>query len=203
MSGSTYRVDAAGALTLLVMITALGLVALTLRRWLSLISVGDGMAAARGLAVGPARLILLVLARALVAAVTALMGRVAFVGLIAPQMAALVGARAAHQQIVAINVDRPRAGPDPGDDVEDGIVHLGTEAGPNAPNLDGFSEGTLFFEGLAADRALPRLFQSFAKDMPLRKFRDDFRPVARIFGDGLFVVRWSGRSLERKDEVPS
>lgn len=99
MSGSTYRVDADAAVSLAIVVALLGGLAFALRRWLSLISIGDGIAAARGLAVGPARLLLLVVACALTAAVTALMGRVAFVGLLAPQLAAVLGARNAREQI--------------------------------------------------------------------------------------------------------
>lgn len=101
LSGSTYRVDGQGALLLLLAVATISLLALGLSRWLSLISIGDGMATARGLAVRPARLLLLLIACALAAAVTTLMGRVAFVGLIAPQMAALIGARSAGRQTAA------------------------------------------------------------------------------------------------------
>lgn len=101
LSGSTYRVDAQAALLLLVTVLAISAVALLLTRWLTLISVGDDMAAARGLAVRPARLVLLLIACGLAAAVTTLMGRVAFVGLIAPQVAALIGARSARSQTAA------------------------------------------------------------------------------------------------------
>jgi ABC-type Fe3+-siderophore transport system permease subunit len=101
LSGSTYGVDGQGALLLLLAVATISFLALGLSRWLSLISIGDGVATARGLAVRPARLLLLLIACALAAAVTTLMGRVAFVGLIAPQLAALIGARNAGNQTTA------------------------------------------------------------------------------------------------------
>lgn len=100
MNGSTYRVTAGQAFTLAAVVSAIGVTCVLLARWISLISLGDATAAARGLPVTKARLGLLLIACLLAAAVTATMGPVAFVGLIAPHIAALFGARGARNQLV-------------------------------------------------------------------------------------------------------
>jgi iron complex transport system permease protein len=100
LNGSTYRVGAEDALLLFAAVLIVVGVSLSLHRWLTLISAGDGIAAARGLPVGQARLILLSVAALLTALVTAIIGPVAFVGLLAPHMAALLGARSARAQLV-------------------------------------------------------------------------------------------------------
>ncbi|MFC1456518.1 MULTISPECIES: Fe(3+)-hydroxamate ABC transporter permease FhuB [Microvirga] len=99
LNGSTYRVAAEDALFLFVAVLMILGVSLSLHRWLTLISAGDGIAAARGLAVGRARVVLLTIAALLTALVTAIIGPVAFVGLLAPHMAALLGARGARDQL--------------------------------------------------------------------------------------------------------
>jgi iron complex transport system permease protein len=99
LNGSTYRVAAEDALFLFAAVLIVLGVSLSLHRWLTLISAGDGIAAARGLAVGRARLILLTIAALLTALVTSIIGPVAFVGLLAPHMAALLGARSARAQL--------------------------------------------------------------------------------------------------------
>jgi iron complex transport system permease protein len=99
LNGSTYRVAAEDALFLFTAVLMILGVSLLLHRWLTLISAGDGIAAARGLAVGRARLVLLTIAALLTALVTAIIGPVAFVGLLAPHMASLLGARSARDQI--------------------------------------------------------------------------------------------------------
>jgi len=75
-------------------------VSLSLHRWLTLISAGDGIAAGRGLPVEKARLVLLTVAALLTALVTSIIGPVAFVGLLAPHMAALLGARSGRAQLM-------------------------------------------------------------------------------------------------------
>jgi iron complex transport system permease protein len=99
LNGSTYRVKAEDALFLFAAVLMVLGVSLLLHRCLTLISAGDGIAAARGLAVGRARLILLTIAALLTALVTSIVGPVAFVGLLAPHMAALLGARSARAQL--------------------------------------------------------------------------------------------------------
>ncbi|MEQ8903124.1 MAG: iron chelate uptake ABC transporter family permease subunit [Roseovarius sp.] len=93
LGGSTYRVTGAEA-GLLALTALLGLgVVLMMRRWLTLLSAGDDMALARRLSLGLARPACLTLAAALAALVTAWLGPVAFVGLLAPHAAVMLGAR--------------------------------------------------------------------------------------------------------------
>lgn len=99
LAGSTYRVESAEAVTLLAGTLVLLVLAGLSQRWLTLISAGRDIALARGLPVNRCFVLLLILAAMLCALVTALMGPVAFVGLIAPHMAAMLGARSAPQQL--------------------------------------------------------------------------------------------------------
>ncbi|EJB8581678.1 Fe(3+)-hydroxamate ABC transporter permease FhuB [Vibrio cholerae] len=100
LSGSTYRVTGEQALLLSVGVVGLTLLALGLSRWLTLISIGRGFATARGLSASRASLILLILVALLCALVTATMGPVSFVGLIAPHMAMMLGAQRAPSQLL-------------------------------------------------------------------------------------------------------
>ncbi|MDB5658862.1 MAG: transport system permease protein [Cypionkella sp.] len=100
MSGSTYRIDAARALGLLVCLGLGILLAAMAVRPLTLLGAGDGIATGRGLALAPARRLLMVLAAALTAAVTAFMGPVSFVGLVGPHLAVLLGARRMQDQLI-------------------------------------------------------------------------------------------------------
>ncbi|EEW11779.1 iron(III) ABC transporter, permease protein [Vibrio mimicus VM573] len=100
LSGSTYRVTGDQALLLSVGVVGLVLLALGLSRWLTLISIGRGFASARGLSASRASLVLLILVAALCALVTATMGPVSFVGLIAPHMAMMLGAQRAPSQLL-------------------------------------------------------------------------------------------------------
>ncbi|GHZ26107.1 Fe(3+)-hydroxamate ABC transporter permease FhuB [Vibrio cholerae] len=100
LSGSTYRVTGEQALLLSVGVAGLTLLALGLSRWLTLISIGRGFATARGLSASRASLVLLILVAALCALVTATMGPVSFVGLIAPHMAMMLGAQRAPSQLL-------------------------------------------------------------------------------------------------------
>ncbi|HZH28734.1 MAG TPA: Fe(3+)-hydroxamate ABC transporter permease FhuB [Azospirillaceae bacterium] len=99
LNGSTYPVAADDALFLFFAVLMVCAVGLLLHRWLTLISVGDAIASARGLPVGQARLVLLMIAALLTALVTSVIGPVAFIGLLAPHMAALLGARSARAQL--------------------------------------------------------------------------------------------------------
>lgn len=100
LSGSTYRVTGEQALLLSVGVVGLTLLALGLSRWLTLISIGRGFATARGLSASRASLVLLILVALLCALVTATMGPVSFVGLIAPHMAMMLGAQRAPSQLL-------------------------------------------------------------------------------------------------------
>lgn len=99
LSGSTYRVSDVRALWFAAGTAGLFGLALCGSRWLTLISAGDAVARARGLATGRARLLLLMLVCACCALVTAVMGPIAFVGLLAPHVATLVGARKVWPQL--------------------------------------------------------------------------------------------------------
>ncbi|MGR7920431.1 Fe(3+)-hydroxamate ABC transporter permease FhuB [Zobellella denitrificans] len=100
LSGSTYRVGEAQAGWLTAGILLTWLLALASGRGLTLVSIGDGIALGRGLALDRTRVLLLVLVSVICALVTAVMGPVAFVGLLAPHMASLLGARKAGPQLL-------------------------------------------------------------------------------------------------------
>jgi iron complex transport system permease protein len=65
-----------------------------------LISIGRSFSGARGLSPQTASLVLLIVVALLCALVTATMGSVSFVGLIAPHMAMMLGAQKAKQQLL-------------------------------------------------------------------------------------------------------
>ncbi len=99
LSGSTYRVSELQAISLTVLVVAFsGLIWLS-QRWLSLLSIGRDFARARGVAVSAVTLWFLVLVSVLCSAVTATIGPIGFVGLIAPHLAAMLGARQVGPQL--------------------------------------------------------------------------------------------------------
>ncbi|CCN47899.1 putative ABC-type Fe3+-siderophore transport system, permease component [Vibrio nigripulchritudo MADA3029] len=100
LSGSTYRVEANSAIALFGCTLVLSGLALSLHRWLTLISGGRGFAQARGLNVPSKFKILLILVAMLCAAVTATMGPVSFIGLLAPHVAVMLGAKRAKDQML-------------------------------------------------------------------------------------------------------
>ncbi|WP_404382981.1 Fe(3+)-hydroxamate ABC transporter permease FhuB [Caenispirillum salinarum] len=100
LAGSTARVTEGQALALAAAVLLLTVVAVAAHRWLTLLAGGEAFAAGRGLAVGPARTFLLALGAVTAAAVTAVVGPIAFVGLIAPHLAALLGARRSGQHLM-------------------------------------------------------------------------------------------------------
>ncbi|WP_404416517.1 Fe(3+)-hydroxamate ABC transporter permease FhuB [Marinospirillum sp.] len=100
LSGSTYRLEARDALLLSGGTLVMGLLAWLGQRSLNLITIGDAFALARGLPLNLARMLLLVLVASMTALVTSLMGPIAFVGLLAPHLASLLGARKLHQQLL-------------------------------------------------------------------------------------------------------
>ncbi|MBK1697955.1 Fe(3+)-hydroxamate ABC transporter permease FhuB [Rhodovibrio salinarum] len=100
ISGSTYNTDwttVAGTAGTAAIVLPL---ALALARWIELIALGDEQAEARGLAVGYARTLLLLLAALATAAATLLVGPLSFVGLMAPHLASMLGLRRARAQIL-------------------------------------------------------------------------------------------------------
>ncbi|MDO9406294.1 MAG: Fe(3+)-hydroxamate ABC transporter permease FhuB [Polaromonas sp.] len=100
LAGSTYRATAGQALSLTAGVLLLCGLSLCFHRALTLIGIGDGVALSRGLNVTRLRVTLLVLVSLLCALVTALMGPVAFLGLLAPHIAAILGARKVAPQLL-------------------------------------------------------------------------------------------------------
>lgn len=100
LAGSTYRATPAQALWLAFGVLLFGALALLFQRALTLIGIGDGVAASRGLNVPRVRLALLVLVALLCALVTSLLGPVAFLGLLAPHIAVMLGARRVMPQLL-------------------------------------------------------------------------------------------------------
>ncbi|MCV2402021.1 Fe(3+)-hydroxamate ABC transporter permease FhuB [Marinomonas sp. C2222] len=99
LAGSTYRVTPDQALLLTAVSAVLVALTLSLHRWLTLMSMGRVTAAARGIAIKPSFIFLLILAAALCASVTALLGPIAFVSIVAPHLASLLGARNVISQV--------------------------------------------------------------------------------------------------------
>lgn len=100
LAGSTYRVTADQALLLTALVVVMLVLSLMSSRALTLISISRSFAQARGLSTSLTSLGLLVLVATLCAVVTATMGPVAFVGLIAPHLARMLGAQQAKSQLL-------------------------------------------------------------------------------------------------------
>lgn len=100
LAGSTYRASEAQAVGLALGVVALGGLCLALHRWLTLLSAGDAVAGGRGLSVPGAKAATLCLGAVAAAAVTAVVGPIAFVGLLAPHVAVMLGARTVRPQLV-------------------------------------------------------------------------------------------------------
>lgn len=100
LSGSTYRVSHDQAIYFTLAITLITGVVLLLTRWLALISIGRSFALARGLHTERASIILLVIVSLLCALVTSTVGPIAFIGLVAPHMAVLMGAQKIKSQLI-------------------------------------------------------------------------------------------------------
>lgn len=100
LAGSTYRVTGEQSIILAITTSLLILLSLSLRRWLTLLSLGDITALARGVPQRKAFIILLMLAAALCALVTSIVGPIAFVSIIAPHIASLLGARSSSLQLI-------------------------------------------------------------------------------------------------------
>ncbi|MDN2483492.1 Fe(3+)-hydroxamate ABC transporter permease FhuB [Vibrio agarivorans] len=99
LSGSTYRVEPNQAWAILIIIALCVAVALVLSRWLTLIATGREFARARGIPLTFSYTILLTLVAILCSVVTTTMGPVAFVGLLAPHISVMLGARNAQKQL--------------------------------------------------------------------------------------------------------
>lgn len=101
MSGSTYHATPESAVTVALAALALLAAVLPLQRWLALLSLDAVVAAAAGVNVPAARLVLVLLSAILTALATLLIGPLSFVGLLAPHLAAMLGARRAGHQLVS------------------------------------------------------------------------------------------------------
>ncbi len=101
MSGSTYHATPETAITVALAALALLAAVLPLQRWLALLSLDAVVAAAAGVNVPAARLVLVLLSAILTALATLLIGPLSFVGLLAPHLAAMLGARRAGHQLIS------------------------------------------------------------------------------------------------------
>ncbi|MDV5169284.1 Fe(3+)-hydroxamate ABC transporter permease FhuB [Photobacterium rosenbergii] len=101
LTGSTYRVTSINSVALSAAVVLLLLTVFAISRWLTLISIGRDFANARGLSANKVNALSLTIVALLCAISTATMGPVAFVGLVAPHMAMLIGAKRVKEQLVA------------------------------------------------------------------------------------------------------
>ena len=104
LAGSTYRTTPAAAAVLAASEALLIGIAFGASRSLGLLSIGRDFAQSRGLPLSRAALVLLTLCALLCASATAAMGPVAFVGLVAPHMAKMTGARTVKAQLAAASL---------------------------------------------------------------------------------------------------
>ncbi|MET2847173.1 Fe(3+)-hydroxamate ABC transporter permease FhuB [Vibrio owensii] len=100
LTGSTYRVTGTTALFLLLAVLLLLVGVFAISRWLTLISIGRAFSNARGLNPSRANTIMLTIVALLCAFSTATVGPISFVGLVAPHMAMMLGARRIKEQLV-------------------------------------------------------------------------------------------------------
>ncbi|OAT39321.1 Fe(3+)-hydroxamate ABC transporter permease FhuB [Proteus myxofaciens] len=100
LSGSTYRVTGEQAGYFAIAIVIISAFVLLITRWLTLISISRDFAKARGLQTELTSIILLITVSVLCALVTSTIGPIAFIGLVAPHMAVLIGAQKVKLQII-------------------------------------------------------------------------------------------------------
>jgi iron complex transport system permease protein len=93
LSGSTYAVTPSDAVAALLMLLIALSIMPFLRRWLSLLPLGEVTATSLGVPVGLARLVLVVLTALLTGAATVIIGPISFVGLVVPHLVRLIGIR--------------------------------------------------------------------------------------------------------------
>ena len=100
LSGSTYHttplLSAAVAVSACLLLAAV----LPLSKWLALLSLDSVVAQSTGVNVKQARLVLVLLSAVLTAASTLMVGPLSFTGLLAPHLAAMLGARLPKQQLL-------------------------------------------------------------------------------------------------------
>ena len=91
MSGSTYYVTQPVALALVVLALLMLAACLLVSRWLDLMPMGPAVATALGIHLGRAQLTILLLVAVLTASATMVIGPLSFAGLLAPDLARLLG----------------------------------------------------------------------------------------------------------------
>lgn len=100
LAGSTYKVGPQQALiSALVALVLLGSTPLV-RRWIAILPLGAAVSQSVGVALRPARLLILLLAAGLAGTATLVIGPLSFVGLMAPHLARFLGFRRAASQVV-------------------------------------------------------------------------------------------------------
>ncbi|OLA91804.1 MAG: ferrichrome ABC transporter permease, partial [Sutterella sp. 54_7] len=99
LSGSTYRTTPLAAAMLMGAVLVLISIAFAASRSMTLLSISRDFAQSRGLSLTRSALGLLTLCALLCASATAAMGPVAFVGLVAPHMAVMIGARTVKTEL--------------------------------------------------------------------------------------------------------
>ncbi|MEM7060368.1 MAG: Fe(3+)-hydroxamate ABC transporter permease FhuB [Pseudomonadota bacterium] len=101
LAGTTIYADEDTALGLMLSVSILFAILLVLARWLDLISLGPAVAIGRGLNAPLAQLCLFTVAGFLVALATAAIGLAPFIGLVAPNLARLIGAGRAREHLIS------------------------------------------------------------------------------------------------------
>ncbi|MEW5422944.1 Fe(3+)-hydroxamate ABC transporter permease FhuB [Amorphus sp. 3PC139-8] len=99
LTGSTYRVGFQDAIAVLAVASATLPLAFLLARWLEIHPLGDAVAQSLGVVVKRSRLTMILVASAMVAAATLVVGPLSFVGLVGPHAARLAGCRRAGEQL--------------------------------------------------------------------------------------------------------
>lgn len=87
LSGSTYLVSHNDVLLLAIGVAFIGIIALSLNRWIDLIGLGEVTVSSLGINAMAVRLVLLLLVAALTTLCTIVIGPLSFIGLLAPHMA--------------------------------------------------------------------------------------------------------------------
>ncbi len=102
LSGSTYLVSHNDVLLLVIGVAFIGIIALSLNRWIDLIGLGEVTVSSLGINATLVRLVLLLLVAALTTLCTIVIGPLSFIGLLAPHMArSLHHFRATPQMLTA------------------------------------------------------------------------------------------------------
>lgn len=100
LTGSTYRVTGTTALLFATAVLLLVVAVFAVSRWLTLLSIGRAFSYARGLNPSTANTVMLAIVALLCAFSTATVGPISFVGLVAPHMATMLGARRIKEQLL-------------------------------------------------------------------------------------------------------